>query len=77
MSRSAAEVEELFERLATSGVTLLIQIDQSRLARGETPWIAVASGPGAPAAAVQVRDCESFDDCLDKILAALSQHRPT
>ncbi|GAB3920877.1 hypothetical protein GCM10029976_007070 [Kribbella albertanoniae] len=73
MSPSAAEVEELLERLGRAGVTLLIQIDEPRVAAGDAPWIAMASGPGAPTGGFQVRGCETLEDCLVKVSADLPQ----
>ncbi|WP_405059322.1 hypothetical protein OG474_42270 [Kribbella sp. NBC_01505] len=71
MGLSGTEVEELFERLGSAGVGLLIEVDHARLATGEDPWAATISGPGAPGGGVRVRGCGTFQQCLTEVLAVL------
>lgn len=71
MDLTAAEIEELFEKLGMAGVTLLVHIEQPVLAAGGNPWTAQISGPAVRQGGIEVRDCGTFQECLQKSLTEL------
>ncbi|MFI5733143.1 hypothetical protein ACIA49_23725 [Kribbella sp. NPDC051587] len=75
MELTAAEVEELFEKLGQAGVNLSILVEPQVPVPVAGSWHVYMSGPGAGAEGFQARGCHSFAECLDKALAAL-RHGP-
>ena len=68
---TAAEVEELFEKLGMAGVNLSIHVEPQFPVPVEGSWHVYMSGPGAGVDGFQARDCSSFEECLQRALEAL------
>ncbi|MEU0957159.1 hypothetical protein ABZ353_33255 [Streptomyces niveus] len=73
MDLVAAEIEGLFEELGLRGVTLVIQVDHSLLATGESPWSILISGPAVRHGGIQIESCRTFSECLESGLRKLRE----
>ena len=75
MDLNAEEIEGLFEKLATNGITLLIQASRQTSGSGTSRWTVVLSGPAISGMDIRLTDRSSFTDCLAGGLRALRAMR--
>ena len=67
------DIEQLMERLARSGVTVILKVDDERMAEGGESWTLVMSGPGLGEKGFIRAESENLPDCLQEGLDRLRQ----
>lgn len=65
------DVRRLMEKLGRSGVTVLLKIDEERMAKGGEPWTLLMSGPGVGGLEYIRAESSSLGDCLEQGFAQL------
>ncbi|MFJ9917455.1 hypothetical protein [Actinacidiphila glaucinigra] len=60
------DIEQLMERLGRSGVTVILKVDDERMAEGGEPWTLVMSGPGLGEQGFIRAESASLTDCLEQ-----------
>ena len=68
-------IEEVMERLARSGVNVVLKVDEERMAEGGRPWTVVLSGHGLGEGVFIRFDGRDFHSSLRQVFAQL-QSRP-
>jgi hypothetical protein len=64
-------IGQLMEELGRSGVTVILKVDDERMAEGGAPWTLVMSGPGLGAEGFIRAESSSLTDCLEQGLTRL------
>ncbi|MFD7972545.1 hypothetical protein [Streptomyces clavifer] len=60
------DIEQLMDKLGRSGVTVILKVDDERMAEGGEPWTLVMSGPGlGEQGFIRAESC-SLNDCLEQ-----------
>jgi hypothetical protein len=65
------DIEQLMERLGRSGVTVLVKIDDERVAEGSEPWTVLLSGKGVGEQGFIRAEATSLDACLAEVFDRL------
>ncbi|ARP70319.1 hypothetical protein LK07_11575 [Streptomyces pluripotens] len=69
------DIEQLMERLGRSGVTVIIKVDDERMAEGGEPWTVVMSGPAMGEQGFIRAESSNLDSCLEQALDRLRERR--
>jgi hypothetical protein len=59
------DIEQLMERLGHSGVTMVLKVDNERMAEGAELWTRVMSGPGSGEQGFIRARSSSLSHCLE------------
>ncbi|MEG8278625.1 hypothetical protein [Streptomyces sp. AHA2] len=65
------DIEQLMERLGRSGVSVILKVDDERMAEGGEPWTLVMSGPGLGEQGLIRAESRSLSDCLEQAISRL------
>ncbi|MFH9229763.1 hypothetical protein ACH4NT_37320 [Streptomyces lydicus] len=65
------DIEQLMDKLGRSGVTVILKVDDERMAEGGEPWTLVMSGPGLGEQGFIRAESSSLNDCLEQGFARL------
>ncbi|MFD8936240.1 hypothetical protein ACFV0R_13460 [Streptomyces sp. NPDC059578] len=60
------DIEQLMDKLGRSGVTVILKMDDERMAEGGEPWTLVMSGPGLGEQGFIRAESSSLNDCLEQ-----------
>ncbi|MBA2806746.1 hypothetical protein E0500_004575 [Streptomyces sp. KM273126] len=66
MGAKEMDIEQLMEKLGRSGVTVILKVDDERMAEGGEPWTLVMSGPGLGEQGFIRAESSSLSDCLEQ-----------
>ncbi|WP_130800256.1 hypothetical protein [Streptomyces otsuchiensis] len=65
------DLEQLMDKLGRSGVTVILKVDDERMAEGGEPWTLVMSGPGLGEQGFIRAESSNLSDCLEQGFARL------
>jgi len=65
------DIGQIMESLGRSGVTVILKVDDERLAQGGEPWTLVMSGPGLGEQGFIRVESSCLNDCLRQGFAKL------
>lgn len=66
MGAKVMDIEQLMDKLGRSGVTVILKMDDERMAEGREPWTLVMSGPGLGEQGFIRAESSSLNDCLEQ-----------
>ncbi|MCX5535758.1 hypothetical protein OG785_35030 [Streptomyces sp. NBC_00006] len=66
MGAKEMDIEPLMEKLGRSGVTVILKVDDERMAEGKEPWTLVMSGPGLGEQGFIRSESSSLSGCLEQ-----------
>lgn len=66
MGAKVMDIEQLMDKLGRSGVTVILKVDDERMAEGGEPWTLVMSGPGLGEQGFIRAESSSLNDCLEQ-----------
>lgn len=66
MGAKVMDIEQLMDKLGRSGVTVILKMDDERMAEGGEPWTLVMSGPGLGEQGFIRAESSSLNDCLEQ-----------
>lgn len=66
MGARVMDIEQLMDKLGRSGVTVILKMDDERMAEGREPWTLVMSGPGLGEQGFIRAESSTLNDCLEQ-----------
>lgn len=66
MGAKLMDIEQFMDKLGRSGVTVILKVDDERMAEGGEPWTLVMSGPGLGEQGFIRAESSSLNDCLEQ-----------
>lgn len=71
MKERRMSIDALMEELGRSGVTVILKVDDERMAEGGEAWTVVLSGPGLGVEGFIRAESTSLSDCLEQVFVHL------
>ncbi|MBB4893149.1 hypothetical protein FHS39_002180 [Streptomyces olivoverticillatus] len=64
-------IEQIMEKLGRSGVTVILKIDDERMAEGSSPWTVVLSGGALGEQGFIRAESSTLEGCIEQVVVDL------